>query len=208
MSGPDVAAERRWGRSLQRIGLPEHPTGPEQPLVLIRDDGPPAGTDVTPSYVRATEHTRLKERRYRGCEGVRMFSAPAFENRRTSKSGRLDSNQRPFDPQSNALPGCATARTAGLSGMAALAAPTPPRRRLLSIPSARDPRNPRCKGDRGQGTGDRGQGTGNREQGTGDRERLLSALCPLPSALCLLSPVSCLLYRLPSPVSRLPSPVS
>jgi Phage integrase family len=31
-------------------------------------------------------------------------------SKRLSKSGRLDSNQRPFDPQSNALPDCATAR--------------------------------------------------------------------------------------------------
>ena len=29
---------------------------------------------------------------------------------RLTKSGRLDLNQRPFDPQSNALPDCATAR--------------------------------------------------------------------------------------------------
>ena len=47
------------------------------------------------------------------------------------KSGRLDSNQRPFDPQSNALPDCATARffcqSAGLSSDRSDLSPRRPR---------------------------------------------------------------------------------
>ena len=40
-----------------------------------------------------------------GCDSTFFESQPP-----STQSGRLDSNQRPFDPQSNALPDCATAR--------------------------------------------------------------------------------------------------